>query len=228
MNRLLHRITLTISAAGLSAIIAACGSASSGGTDHQGMPGMPGMNGTPTSTAASTTATGMPTAGQDHNAADVTFAAGMVPHHQQAVTMARTALQKSTNPQVTALARDIDAAQGPEIATMSGWLSAWGQPVPTAGGHDMSQMSGGTAGGMGMGGMMSDQEMQQLDSATGTAFDRMWVQLMIRHHQGAVAMSTAELATGQNAAAKQLAQQIISAQDKEITVMQQLLPTLPG
>ncbi len=148
----------------------------------------------------------------------------MIPHHGQAVIMGEMATSKATNPQVKSLAAAIKAAQGPEIATMRGWLAGWGQPVPPpTGGHDMSGM-----GSAGMTGMMTDQEMQQLSSAAGAAFDRMWLQMMIKQHQGAVTMSQAELANGQNGDATQLAQAIIDAQNKEIDTMTALLPTITG
>ena len=126
--------------------------------------------------------------------------------------MAEIALRQATNPRVLALATDIKDAQDPEIQTMSGWLTGWGQPVPTSmAGHD-SQMGG-------MEGMMSAQDMQQLQTARRAQFDRMWLQMMTQHHQGAVTMATTETAQGQNADAKALAQQIITAQKKEIATM---------
>jgi uncharacterized protein (DUF305 family) len=71
-------------------------------------------------------------------------------------------------------------------------------------------------------GMMTDEEMRQLDTATGADFDRLWVQMMIKHHQGAVAMAKSELAQGKNTDAKALAQKIVDAQEAEITEMQAL------
>lgn len=218
------RYVLTASA-GLAAAVAlaACGSGTSTGADHGSMPGM----GASTPAASSATAGASGTSGASgsavHNQADVTFATGMIPHHQQAVQMAEMALKQAVTPQVKDLATQVKAAQDPEIKTMSGWLTAWGQPVPTAmAGHDMSQMGGG------MEGMMSDQEMQQLGAASGSAFDRMWLQMMIKHHQGAVAMATTETQQGSSADAKALAGQIITAQNKEISQMQQLLPVVTG
>jgi len=185
-------------------------------------------------TSASTPSTpSRPTAAGPHNQADVAFATGMIPHHGQAITMAQMALSTSTNPKVKDLATAIKAAQDPEIQAMSGWLTGWAQPVPAAtGGHDMSQMGSTTSSTSGsstmggMGGMMTDQEMEQLSKATGAAFDRMWLQMMVKHHQGAVAMSQTELATGTNPDAKQLAQAIIDSQTKEITTMTAALGTL--
>ncbi|OFE17190.1 hypothetical protein BA895_17155 [Humibacillus sp. DSM 29435] len=219
MNRTIRHAAITAAGTLTAIALTACGSTSTpAGTADQNRPAAAGTTVTTPSAGASTD-----TASGEQNAADVAFAAGMVPHHQQAVTMSQMAQKQATSPKVKALAADIQAAQGPEIQTMTGWLTAWGQPAPTSGGHDMSQM-----GGAGMGGMMTDEQMQQLSAASGTAFDRMWLQLMIAHHQGAVEMSNVELSGGKNADAKKLAQEIIDAQKREITVMQQLLPTITG
>lgn len=76
---------------------------------------------------------------------------------------------------------------------------------------------------MGTGGMDS-QQMQQLEQATGVQFDRLFLQVMIKHHEGAVTMAQNELANGQNSEAKQLAQQIVDAQQAEIDEMKALPP----
>ncbi len=231
MNRTLRHAALPVLAAATALALAACGGSTSSPSGHEGMPGM-----TSTTSASTPSTPSRPTAAGPHNQADVAFATGMIPHHGQAITMAQMALSTSTNPKVKDLATAIKAAQDPEIQTMSGWLTGWAQPVPAAtGGHDMSQMgsttsttsstSGSSTMG-GMGGMMTDQEMEQLSKATGAAFDRMWLQMMVKHHQGAVAMSQTELATGTNPDAKQLAQAIIDSQTKEITTMTATLGTL--
>ena len=162
------------------------------------------------------------------NATDVGFAQGMIPHHAQAVEMADMGIAKSTNADVLALAKQIKSAQNPEIETMTGWLQGWGQAVPSTasmadGGHDMTNMSG-----MMMDGMMSDADMKRLESSTGTAFDRLWLELMIQHHEGAVRMAKDELADGKNSDAKALAQAIITGQQAEITKMNALLAALPS
>lgn len=147
-----------------------------------------------------------------HNAADITFATEMIPHHGQAVEMAEMALTQATDAEVKKLATAIKGAQSPEIATMTGWLSAWGAPVPGSGsGHHM--------GGMAMTGMMSDDEMTALGKAHGTAFDVMWLDMMTRHHQGAIEMSKTEIASGQDPRVTALARRIISAQTAEIATM---------
>jgi len=228
MNRTLRHAALPVLAAATALALAACGGSTSSPSGHEGMPGM-----TSTTSASTPSTPSRPTAAGPHNEADVAFATGMIPHHGQAITMAQMALSTSTNPKVKDLATAIRAAQDPEIQTMSGWLTGWAQPVPAAtGGHDMSQMGSTTSSTSGsstmggMGGMMTDQEMEQLSKATGAAFDRMWLQMMVKHHQGAVAMSQTELATGTNPDAKQLAQAIIDSQTKEITTMTAALGSL--
>jgi uncharacterized protein (DUF305 family) len=152
------------------------------------------------------------------NDADATFALQMVPHHQQAVEMSDLALRKATNAAVKNLATAIKTAQGPEIKQLSGWLTTWGKPVPTPGEHS----------GHAMAGMMSTEEMSDLSEASGAMFDRMWTQMMIKHHQGAVAMAETEQSTGKDPAAIALAKKIQTAQTTEIATLTQLLGQLPA
>lgn len=154
------------------------------------------------------------------NAGDVTFVQGMIPHHQQAVQMATIALDPARNAgaKVKDLATRIQRAQDPEIELMTGWLKEWGRPV---GGTGAMSMDG--AGMSGMDGMMTSEEMTGLEAVTGPAFDKLWLEMMVRHHQGAVAMSKAIGTDGKAAVVKELAGKIISAQEAEIAEMQQLL-----
>lgn len=204
--------TLALPTAALAAalILASCGTGASAVQNTNG------MGGSSTATAAS----GGPAAG-DKNEADTLFATMMIPHHAQAIEMADLALSQATDPKVKALAPKIKGAQGPEITRMSGWLTGWGAPVPgTAGGSGMSGMSG-----MGeqTGGMMSAEQMTDLGAATGPAFDRMWLKMMITHHEGAVAMAKDELDQGANPEAKKLAQAVIDGQSAEIAEMRSSL-----
>lgn len=158
--------------------------------------------------------------GVNHNDADVAFATNMIPHHAQAIEMATMAISKATDNDVVQLATEIQDAQQPEIDTMTGWLESWGEPAPDTG------MAGMDHGGMDNGdmpGMMTSDEMQELSMATGQDFDRLWLQMMTTHHQGAVDMANTELQDGQNADALGLAQDIIDAQEAEIATMSQLL-----
>jgi uncharacterized protein (DUF305 family) len=123
--------------------LAGCGSQSSSTTDNNG--------------AGSTPATSAAAAAGEHNSADVTFAQMMIPHHEQAIEMAKFAEVRAENPQVKELASQIQAAQDPEINTMKGWLTSWGEPTTAAGlghggGHD--------------GGMMSTEDMTKLQGLT--------------------------------------------------------------
>jgi uncharacterized protein (DUF305 family) len=165
-----------------------------------------------------------PAAAAEHNDADTTFATSMVPHHTQAIEMAQLATDHATSSKVKELAGQIEQAQGPEITQLQGLLAAWGEkPAPTSmGGMGGMPMDGKAA----MPGMMSDQQMKQLQAASGAAFDRMWLQMMIEHHTGAIEMARTELSSGTNAEAKDLAQNVVDAQQSEITTMKQLLTSL--
>lgn len=185
-----------------------------------------------------------PLASGDHNAADLMFAQQMIVHHQGAVEMADLAPSRAANQQVKDLASKIKAAQDPEIEQMTGWLALWGAAMSTSTAAStttddgMGGMNGGMSGtgssgemsagatGMAMPGMMSDAQTQELTAATGAEFDRLFLQLMIVHHQGAIEMADAELADGSNPAALALAESIKTSQTAEITQMQQLLQTL--
>jgi uncharacterized protein (DUF305 family) len=147
------------------------------------------------------------------NNADVMFAQQMIPHHRQAMQMAQMAPSHTQNPKIKELAVRIEAEQAPEIQTMTGWLHSWGKPVPTGRPAMTSPMPG----------MTSQQEMSQLMAARGAHFDHMFLQMMIRHHQGAIEMARTEQSQGVNPAAKKLARQIETSQTVEIAQMQQLL-----
>ena len=157
-----------------------------------------------------------------HNTADVMFAQMMVVHHQQAVDMAKLAPTRAGSPKVKDLAAKIGAEQGPEIQKMTEWLRAWGgapMPMPSgAQGHGMGQGS--------MPGMMTAADMSRLEASRGAEFDRMFLTMMIRHHEGAVAMAKTELADAVNPDAKELAQSIVTTQTAEIAQMRKLRTTL--
>jgi uncharacterized protein (DUF305 family) len=156
--------------------------------------------------------------GTAHNDADVTFAQQMIPHHQQAIEMSELAETRAVSPEVKDLAADIKGAQDPEIETMTGWLENWGENVPGTdehGGHDMSSDD--------MPGMMSAEEMAEFESASGPAFDRMFLTMMIEHHEGAIDMAKTEQEDGEFPDAVALAEEIEKAQTAEIATMNELL-----
>jgi uncharacterized protein (DUF305 family) len=170
---------------------------------------------TGSSTAASEAPASAPAdAGAQHNEADVRFAQMMIPHHQQALEMAEVALQRTQNTEVRALAEQIQSAQDPEITILSGFLESWGAAPADEGmaGMDHSGMSG----------MMGQGEMDGLAGASGAAFDTMFLEMMIAHHEGAIAEAQRETAEGANAQAKDLAAQIVSGQTAELDQMRQL------
>ena len=162
-----------------------------------------------------------PTIETAHNDTDVAFAQQMIPHHAQAITMADTAITYTTSPKVRELAENIKKAQQPEIDQMTGWLRSWGADVPSTSTNALGGMDHGTGGSMP--GMMSPEQMQQMVQASGAQFDRMFLQMMIEHHQGAIEMAQTEVNAGQNSESTQLAQKIIIDQQAEITEMRALL-----
>lgn len=149
------------------------------------------------------------------NSADVMFAQMMIPHHEQAVEMSDMLLAKSDiDAEVVALAEQIKAAQQPEIRQMEEWLDAWGADMPS-----MDDMHHGD-------GMMSEDDMEALDAATGTEAARLFLEQMIEHHEGAIDMAQDEVDNGQNADAVALANDIITSQTEEIATMRELLSQL--
>lgn len=193
----------------LALTVAGCGSSST--RDHD-----MGSMATPTAVSSPSAASTATAAAGAHNDADVMFATRMIPHHQQAVEMSEVLLSKDgIHPEVRDLATRIKAAQSPEIAQLSSWLTGWGaNPSPSG----MGGMSHG-----GDDGMMSATEMDASRRASGPAAQKMFLTGMIAHHQGAVRMAQTELDQGQHPDARQLARSIVSSQTAEIEEMQQLL-----
>lgn len=154
---------------------------------------------------------------EDVNDADVEFVQGMIPHHEQAIEMSEMVIANGDDPSVIALAEQIKAAQGPEIDQMNAWLDDWGiEPSGSDGPHDMGGMDD-------MGGMMSADEMDVMSETMGADLDRMFLEMMIRHHEGAIQMAQVELDNGSNADVLSLAQAIIDGQQAEINEMQSML-----
>jgi uncharacterized protein (DUF305 family) len=155
------------------------------------------------------------------NDADVAFAQGMIPHHEQAIEMAQMAQDRAGNTGVLELASRIEAAQQPEIDTLTGWLKEWGVEDDAMGGMDHGGMDHGS-------GMMSEEDMNALMAASGAEFDRLFLEQMIEHHTGAVEMAVTESAEGQNSDAIAMAETIRDTQNAEIAEMQQMLTELGG
>lgn len=163
------------------------------------------------------------------NDADVSFATDMIPHHAQALVMVDMTRGRDLDPEFETLTGQISDAQGPEIETMTQWLRDWDQPIPetsrdhvNAEGHsDMDGMSGMNTDDMP--GMMSDDELDELDASNGSTFETMWLTMMIQHHEGAIEMANTEIADGKYAGSISLAGDIVTAQEAEITQMETML-----
>jgi uncharacterized protein (DUF305 family) len=127
-------------------------------------------------------------AAKEPNEADVYFMTGMIPHHAQAVVMAGWASTHGARSDVAILCERIVVAQRDEIVLMQNWLSDHGAPVPDGKSMRMKMVMGGMEHEMLMSGMLTDEEMAQLDHARGADFDRLFLIGMIKHHRGAVDM----------------------------------------
>ncbi|WP_234543964.1 DUF305 domain-containing protein [Streptomyces shenzhenensis] len=186
-------------------ILSAC---SSNSDDMGGMPGMD--HGSTTSSATATSTTGV------YNEADVKFAQMMIPHHEQALEMAKLANGRASDSAIKNIAAKIEKAQDPEITTLKGWLQSWAKPEAMG---DMPGMSMGE-------GMMSGKDMKGLKSMTGAEFDKMFAQMMIQHHDGAISMAKDEQKKGHNADAKKMAGDIATGQSTEVKQLQSILDRL--
>jgi uncharacterized protein (DUF305 family) len=167
-----------------------------------------------------------------HSAADVHFMAGMIPHHAQAVKMAALVPARSTREDVRILAERMAVAQADEISLIQQWLRDRGEDVPPADATHHTMNHGGMVHGMLMPGMLTDAEMAQLAGASGTEFDRLFLTLMIRHHQGALVMVDelfASAGAAQDDFIFKFASDVYADQTTEIHHMQQILGRLaPG
>jgi uncharacterized protein (DUF305 family) len=151
--------------------------------------------------------------GTVYNLPDVYFMRMMIVHHTQALEMAVLAPERTTHPQLLAIADRIKAAQLPEIAYMRSWLAARGLSVDEPG-HDHGTMPG----------MQSAERMAALRAARGDAFDRLFIDMMISHHQGAIKMATDVLGAGRNDQVEEMANGLAAEQDAEIGRMREAFP----
>lgn len=217
-----HALKATLTALALGATLASTGCGAS--NDAGGMDGMdhsspsPQMSQMPSSSASSSATSPSSSTAAQFNDTDVMFVQGMIPHHKQAVEMSDLLMKKSgVSAETTALAEQIKAAQGPEITTMEGWLKAWGKSVDGGMGgmdHDMG------------GGMATDAEMKEFEQADGAAAEKMFLEMMTAHHQGAIMMAQAEVKNGTNADTITMAKNIATSQQSEIATMKKLLTNL--
>jgi uncharacterized protein (DUF305 family) len=177
-----------------------------------GAPGEPSRELTPDEAAA------LDLSGPEYTEADVAFLQGMIPHHVQALRMTRLVPDRTSRDDVPLFAERIDLSQEDEIDVMRRWLEERDEEVPRLGaGHDMGDMEG--MGGELMPGMLTEEELLELEAASGEAFDRLFLEAMIRHHLGAMQMVEELYAQdgGQDPEISRLANHIYSDQSIEIS-----------
>ncbi|MFB4426394.1 DUF305 domain-containing protein [Streptomyces sp. QL37] len=146
------------------------------------------------------------------NSADFRYARMMIEHHEQALVLTALVPGRASSTSVERLAKRISAAQKPEIGAMEGWLK-------NNGGDDREETHDHSA----MPGMATDEQIEKLRASKGKAFDRLFLELMITHHQGAVTMATEALADGNNVLVEEMANDVVAQQTVEIDRMRGLM-----
>ena len=150
----------------------------------------------------------------DYNDADIMFLQGMIPHHEQAVEMAEWVPDRTDRPELLSFAEEIIATQQAEIDQMQTMLDDAG-----AAGSSDDHEGHGEEDDHDMAGMMTEEQMSELEGLEGVAFDVLFLDMMIEHHQGAVDSAESVIEEGQNPEVRALAQEIITAQQAEIDQM---------
>ncbi|MFC9941831.1 DUF305 domain-containing protein [Streptomyces pratensis] len=146
------------------------------------------------------------------NSADFRYTRMMIEHHEQALVLTALVPGRAASTSVERLAERISAAQKPEIGAMEGWLK-------NNGGDDREETHDHSA----MPGMATDKQIAQLRASKGKAFDQLFLELMITHHQGAVTMATEALADGNNVLVEEMANDVVAQQTVEIDRMRGLM-----
>ncbi|WP_329285675.1 DUF305 domain-containing protein [Streptomyces sp. NBC_00691] len=217
-HRTVRKFALVGAATATGLLLTACGSDDGkSGMDHGGTSATASASASAAPSASASGAADAASAPGAFNDADVMFAQMMIPHHEQALEMAKLAQGRAEDAEVKKLVTAIERAQDPEIRKMRAWLKGWGRPESA--GH-------GGGGGHGMAGMMSEQDMKDLAAAQGKAFDRRFAERMIAHHDGAVDMAKAERKDGANPTAKALADDVVRTQSDEIAALRRILDRL--
>ena len=149
------------------------------------------------------------------NSADVDYARMMIEHHTQALEMTELVPDRAESAKVRRLAERIAAAQGPEISAMKGWLKTHGKAAKAdkSEGHEHASMPG----------MASEAQLAKLRAARGTAFDELFLTLMLTHHEGAITMATTVKGQGNNIQIEEMADEVVAQQTSEITRMRDML-----
>lgn len=160
---------------------------------------------------------------RDHNGADTLFVRAMIAHHVQAIRMADLALQRADDERVRDVARTIKFKRPDEVEQLREWLDAWGETTrgmpDRASDKDTSEHPTGTSA------MISEAAIGEVTDSEQHCFDRLWLQMMIQHHERAVGASKTEQADGCSPDATRLARQVELAQVRVVTRMQACLRT---
>lgn len=161
-------------------------------------------------------------------AADVRFIQGMMAHHAQALAMTALVPARTTREDMRLLAQRIEVSQRDEITLMRHWLEDRRQTVPDSGSHQMDHAGGHDMAmpDMRMPGMLTPEQLARLSAASGADFDRLFLEFMIHHHEGALAMVANLFATpgaGQETAVFAFASEVDADQRAEIRRMQAML-----
>ena len=162
--------------------------------------------------------------------ADIEFMAGMIGHHSQAVKMAGWAQSHGASKALQIFCGRIALGQTAEIGLMQAWLKDRNQPVPEPDPRGMKMKMGGSEMFMMMPGMLTEDQMKQLDAARGVEFDRLFLTFMIQHHKGAITMvETLENTPGadQDEIVFKFSNDVQADQSTEIDRMEQMLDALP-
>ncbi|MFJ6513873.1 DUF305 domain-containing protein [Streptomyces sp. NPDC091406] len=220
---LIHRRSATLRSTALAAaavaavlVLGACDADSGDGASDKAKdtgPGVvaPGRPGEPARTLSAEEAA--KEAGQDTaNSADFRYAQMMIEHHGQALVMTELVSERASDSTIKRLAERISAGQKPEIGAMEGWLKR-------NGGDKREQHHDHT----GMPGMATEAQLKKLRAAEGKAFDELFLELMITHHQGAVTMATEALTEGNDIFVEEMASDVVAQQTVEIDRMRGLM-----
>lgn len=162
------------------------------------------------------------------NVADTQFMQHMIVHHAQGLVMTELVTERTENEQLWLLAERIELSQNTEIGQMQRWLVNHGREVPKP---DPSHAQHGAGAHHSMPGMLTNEELAKLSQSRGSTFDRLFLELMIQHHEGALVM-VGELFGSQGAAQNtevfQIASEVDADQRAEISRMRVMLEALPG
>ncbi|WP_460355519.1 DUF305 domain-containing protein [Mycobacterium sp. ZZG] len=208
MTTLIARLTAVLAAVLLLAGCSGAGEAPADGSDASDGSEAPLITGEPSG----------------YNEADIAFANAMVPHHAQAIDLSRTAVEKSGNPDLVALAEQIIAVAQPEMNILNVFLVQWNENPDIRTGPEGSEAPDA---GQATPGTIDEATVARLGSLSGPEFDRLWLQSMISQHRGAIEIADAEIADGANVDAISIAETIAAGQRGQIEKMTQILEGMP-